>query len=222
MSIQATLHATPTTYDGLAPALIRFEGNIEVSGLTSDCTLQYHFVRSDGGYDRNIRHVHVKKPGGSFPVSTQWKLSPPEYSGWEAVEVLAPERVQSNRAPFTVTTHRLDLAVRTFKVLVNTHESTVKFGAVIANVGDVDVQGPVKIIIGAGIDHWVTVQSNLVIPSLVVIPANSTYDTEYAAEQELWPNREYWVDIILDPDRELQDFKRTNDRLRTKWISPAT
>jgi len=220
MRVNATLKAKPGAYEGLAPALIKFEGTIEVRGLSEDCDLQYHFLRSDGANDRQMRKLRIKKPGGVFPVVTSWQLSPPQYTGWEAIEVIAPERIVSNHAQFSVVCRRPDLAVEGFDVLTNSRESWVKFAAVIANVGNVDVAGPFKIIIGAGIDHWVTVQSTIDVPGSVVIPKNGKYTTQYAAEQQLFPNREYWVDIILDPNRQLNELNRANDRLQRRWMSP--
>ncbi|MGA6829082.1 hypothetical protein ACO9S2_15920 [Nitrospira sp. NS4] len=219
MELKATLQATPTNYEGPVPALITFEGTIEVNGLAADCTLQYRFLRSDGAYDRNKRLIEVKKPGGVFPVSTTWTLAPPQYTGWEAIEVVAPERVVSNRASFSVKCWRPDLTVNTFQVHVNTQDRSVKFAAVLMNVGNVDVSGPFKVIIGAGIGLW-TVQDTVDVPASVVIPPNGRYVTDYGATQELFENNEYWVDIILDPDRKLKDLNRANDRLQARWISP--
>jgi len=221
MTIKASLRAMPRNYVGPAPAVSRFEGSIEVTGLTADGNVKYHFTRSDGGVDQNLHSISVKKPGGVFPVATTWSLSSSQYAGWQAVEVTEPVKVVSNQAPFSVRCWHPDLAVNTFKVELNSPQQWVKFAAVVTNLGDSDVTGPFKVIIGAGIQGWVDVQTTVDIPASVVIPKGGSWVTPYAAEQQLWHNRAYWVDILIDPNRQLKEMNRANDRLKATWVSPA-
>ena len=97
--ITARLTANPTSFSGKCPAVIKFDGEISVS---APCTVQYKFLRSDGAIDTNMKTLTFEGPG-SKPVSTTWTLggvSLPAYAGWEAIEVVSPLNVKSNKAVF--------------------------------------------------------------------------------------------------------------------------
>ena len=99
LRITARLTANPASYSGNCPAVIKFDGVISVSAL---CTVQYKFLRSDGAIDTNMKTLTFEGPG-SKPVSTTWTLggvSLPAYAGWEAIEVISPLNVKSNKAVF--------------------------------------------------------------------------------------------------------------------------
>jgi hypothetical protein len=214
--VKATLNAAPTNFEGLAPALINFQGTIEVIGATAPTTVQYRFMRSDGAL---ARPTALRFPAGDSKqsVTTSWKMAPAAYSGWVAIEVTYPKHILSNQAAFSVKCLRTDLALVNAVYKVNESKHNVAFAAAIRNVGDVDVSGPFKVIIGAGIGLF-TEQSTIQIPAGTVIPKGSQYTTPFAAEQELYYNVEYWVDMILDPDRQLRDINRHNDRYQTKYV----
>lgn len=119
--ITARLRAAPVNYSGKCPATIRFNGEINVQGMTtSPLRVQYRFIRSDGAiapiqtlvFDRN----------GTKPVHNTWTLGGaalPSYSGWQAIKILYPQDVESNRASFTVKCEpeqpkKPDLVIRSF------------------------------------------------------------------------------------------------------------
>jgi hypothetical protein len=98
--IKATLSASPVSYSGTCPALITFRGKITVSRPT---TVQYKFIRSDNA-QAPIQTLKFAK-AGTQEVSTTWQLggtSLPTYIGWQAIEVISPVSVQSNKASFNV------------------------------------------------------------------------------------------------------------------------
>jgi hypothetical protein len=104
-TITARLNANPAAYSGKCPATIKFDGEISVRGLTrGPLTVTYEFIRSDGAKDTHPKTLTFQKDG-SQPVSTSWTLGGdklPTFSGWQAVKVMAPLPVESNRASFTL------------------------------------------------------------------------------------------------------------------------
>ena len=106
--ITASLKAYPSDYAGKCPATITFRGKIENQPIISPAmpvTIQYIFIRSDNATDTNVKTITVP-PGGSVNVSTTWTLGDPaklpSYHGWEAIKILSPEELISNRAAFTM------------------------------------------------------------------------------------------------------------------------
>jgi hypothetical protein len=99
--ITATLTANPASYNGTCPAVITFKGRITVTNLQHPLKLQYKFIRSDGAH-APIETVTFDKPGAK-EVSTTWTLGGaqlPSYTGWEAIKVVYPQDVESNKARF--------------------------------------------------------------------------------------------------------------------------
>ena len=95
-NITASLKAYPASYSGKCPAKITFKGIITV---TKPGKVQYKFIRSDGALAL-IDTLIFKKPG-TKPVSTTWTIGK-NYSGWEAIKVLYPQEVESNKANFKI------------------------------------------------------------------------------------------------------------------------
>lgn len=96
----ATLSASPASYSGKCPATITFNGSISV---TKPGKVQFKFIRSDNAH-APVQTLEFTQPG-SKPVSTTWTLgSPalPEYEGWQAIQIVYPQPVTSNRAAFKV------------------------------------------------------------------------------------------------------------------------
>lgn len=102
--ISATVKAMPENYSGKCPATIKFVGRVTVKNVTRPIKIQYKFTRSDGAlapvetltFDRD----------GSREVSETWTLGGPglpSYSGWEAIRIVYPQELDSNRADFSVT-----------------------------------------------------------------------------------------------------------------------
>ena len=94
--VTATLTAYPDSYTGNCPTTINFRGVITAS---ERCTLQYKFIRTDGA-NAPVQTLIFQKAEGK-PVSTTWTLGA-NYTGWEAIKVIYPVSVESNKANFTV------------------------------------------------------------------------------------------------------------------------
>jgi len=114
-NITASLKAYPASYSGKCPAKITFKGIITV---TKPGKVQYKFIRSDGALAL-IDTLIFKKPG-TKPVSTTWTIGK-NYSGWEAIKVLYPQEVESNKAQFKIlckaVTAKPDLIVSDIKLI---------------------------------------------------------------------------------------------------------
>jgi len=120
-TITATLKATPETYSGKCPAVIKFEGEIVVKNITKPpFKVQYKFLRSDGAF-APVQTLNFEKDGLK-KVNTTWTLggsSLPTYSGWEAIKVVYPQDVESNKANFKIeckaeAQKKPDLVIRSF------------------------------------------------------------------------------------------------------------
>jgi len=98
--VTATLGVSPASYSGNCPALITFKGHITVSQPT---TVQYKFIRSDNA-QAPVQTLNFPK-AGTQEVTTTWQLGGPglpTYSGWEAIQVISPVSVESNKANFRI------------------------------------------------------------------------------------------------------------------------
>ena len=98
--VTATLGVSPASYSGNCPALITFKGHITVSQPT---TVQYKFIRSDNA-QAPVQTLNFPK-AGTQEVTTTWQLGGPglpTYSGWEAIQVIAPVSAESNKAAFRI------------------------------------------------------------------------------------------------------------------------
>jgi hypothetical protein len=99
--ITARLTASPLSHTDKCPAVIKFTGMISVTAPT---TVQYKFIRSDGA-SAPVQTLVFDKPGKK-PVTTTWTLGGPElptYEGWEAIKIISPRQVASNKASFSIT-----------------------------------------------------------------------------------------------------------------------
>jgi len=118
--ITASLRAAPVNYSGNCPATIRLNGEITVQGITSPLRVQYKFIRSDGALAPIETLVFERN--GSKPVHNTWTLGGaalPSYSGWQAIKILYPQELESNRASFSVRCEagqpsKPDLVIRSF------------------------------------------------------------------------------------------------------------
>jgi len=94
-----SLKASPAVYRGDCPGVIKFNGTI-----TSDRAgiVRYIFTRSDGATDTNLNTLRFLRRG-TMKVQTTWTLGGSTlcyYTGWEAIKVLSPNAVESNKAKF--------------------------------------------------------------------------------------------------------------------------
>lgn len=92
--------AVPVHHQGPCPATITFTGTIRVN---HPGTVWYRWIRSDRarGPRLSIKFTHA----GEQTVTTTWRLGGPgltQYRGWEAIRILAPNRMESNHAMFDI------------------------------------------------------------------------------------------------------------------------
>jgi hypothetical protein len=106
--LTATLEASPKSFSGSCPARITFRGKITLAVsqpgvIVWRVEVKYRFKRSDGAIDTNIKTVTFGKPG-SEDVTETWTLGGPAgfpfYCNWESIEIISPQKVESNQAPF--------------------------------------------------------------------------------------------------------------------------
>ena len=95
--VTATLTASPAAYSGNCPTTINFRGMITASEAGR---VQYKFIRSDGA-NAPVQTLSFTAPG-TKPVNTTWMLGR-SYTGWEAVKIVYPQEVESNKANFKIT-----------------------------------------------------------------------------------------------------------------------
>src|SRR5262245_54820177 len=95
----AGLEAAPSSYNGPCPGVIKFNGKIQASGKG---VVKYRFVRSDGATGP-IEYLNFESAGVKYVITT-WTLgdasSRPSCQGWEAIKILSPNEMESNRADF--------------------------------------------------------------------------------------------------------------------------
>lgn len=144
--ITATLKAAPESYSGKCPATIRFDGVITVQNNTRPpLNVQYRFIRSDGALSPISTVTFTGN--GSKNVSTTWTLggpSLPTYSGWQAIKILYPREVESNRANFSVACQaeppkKPDLVIKQFGLKewgkCEPNNMIFSFSVTVANIG---------------------------------------------------------------------------------------
>ena len=95
----AGLEATPVSYVGACPGVIKFNGKIQANGRG---LVKYRYERSDGATGP-VEYLEFEAAGVK-PVSTSWTLgdasSLPHFEGWEIIKILSPNTLESNRANF--------------------------------------------------------------------------------------------------------------------------
>ena len=143
--ISAELKAIPETYSGRCPVTIKFQGKITVTNITRPpLKVQYKFIRSDGAF-APIRTINFIRDG-SRAVNTTWTLGGPglpTYEGWQAIKVVYPQDVESNKANF-----KIECKAEAAKEPVR--EDCVSFNPATAEVKEIG--GRWKIVDGS---HWV-------------------------------------------------------------------
>jgi hypothetical protein len=103
--VHAALAADPERHPGPLPAAVRFRGTISAG---QPCDVTYVFVRSNN--ERSpVQTLRFPRPGRR-EVADAWTLNQ-DYVGWEAIQVLSPVRVDSERAPFEVKAQQPPVAV---------------------------------------------------------------------------------------------------------------
>lgn len=96
----AALTANPTNYVGKCPTVITFKGTISARKAGR---VQYKFIRSDNAF-APVQTLEFASPG-TKPVSTTWTLGGPGFpvqDRWQAIQIVYPTNLQSNKAHFLV------------------------------------------------------------------------------------------------------------------------
>ena len=92
------LAAAPPNFNGECPATITFNGTI---GLNHPGTVRYRFIRSDRA--RGPFFTLKFEEAGQQHVTATWRLGGARlkhYAGWEAIQIVYPRGIISNRAHF--------------------------------------------------------------------------------------------------------------------------
>jgi hypothetical protein len=110
--ISAQLSADPEAYSGACPADIKFKGTItsEKPGK-----VQFTFIRSDGVL-QSVETLDFSAPG-TKEVNAVWTAGvhkSQRYEGWEAIKIVYPEALESNKSAFKLVCDQTtpDLTVR--------------------------------------------------------------------------------------------------------------
>ena len=94
----ATATVTPKSFAGKCPKKFVFKGIITAKKAGR---VQYKWIRSDNA-NAPVKTLNFTAPG-SKAISTTWTLGGaalPTYNGWEAIQIIYPHKVTSNRAAF--------------------------------------------------------------------------------------------------------------------------
>jgi hypothetical protein len=97
--VKVTASVTPTSWTGKCPKRFEFVGKITVN---KPGVVKYKWIRSDGAI-APVKTLRFRRPG-TLAVTTYWQLSSPG-TKWEAIEILAPDKMTSNKAVFTLRCH---------------------------------------------------------------------------------------------------------------------
>jgi hypothetical protein len=98
--VETFVRADPFDYVGACPVIITFSGRISVAG--GGGIVSYKWIRNDGA-SAPVETLTFAGPG-SQDISTTWYLGDAgmTYSGWQAIEILDPEALTSERAEFKI------------------------------------------------------------------------------------------------------------------------
>lgn len=93
----ASLSVTPASHAGACPHKFTFNGVVRSRRAGR---VQIKFIRSDGA-NAPVQTLNFARPGAKR-VSTTWTLGGPgmRYDGWQAIQIIYPQQVTSNRAHF--------------------------------------------------------------------------------------------------------------------------
>jgi hypothetical protein len=76
-----------------------FSAAITVNG---PCTVKYRWERSDAATDSYAPRTLTFTAAGTQIVTQTWSLWMPDFEGWQAIAVTAPNSIISNKAPFKI------------------------------------------------------------------------------------------------------------------------
>jgi hypothetical protein len=90
-----TLTADPRATAAPCPVTLNFSGTITANGAG---VVKYTFVRNDGA-TTPVSTLEFDA-AGTKPLGTTWTLDLPAYEGWQAVKILSPNEMFSEKATF--------------------------------------------------------------------------------------------------------------------------
>ena len=95
---RVALAADPRPEAAPCPVTLNFSGTITANGAG---VVKYTFMRNDGA----TAPVYTMEfdAAGTKPLGTTWTLDLPAYEGWQAVKILSPNEMFSEKAPFRLT-----------------------------------------------------------------------------------------------------------------------
>ncbi|MEA1866820.1 MAG: hypothetical protein U9N19_01765 [Thermodesulfobacteriota bacterium] len=93
---EVSIKADPVIYTGKCPKTVRFTGNITANGKG---VIKYRFIRNDG-FEHKIQTLTFDTEG-SQPATNTWRLYG-NYKGWQAIHILSPRDMRSDKADFEV------------------------------------------------------------------------------------------------------------------------
>lgn len=98
----------------------------------------------------------------------------------------------------------------------------VCFRGLVKNVGGVDAQGPIDIIIGSTpVNFGPKISVQTPVKWNGTIGKNGQIiETEAVACQPMVANGEYWVDVIVDPENKIREVTKDNNRFQNRNYRP--
>jgi hypothetical protein len=97
----AVVYASPGYAAGCNNSVKHFEFTAVIT-TNGPCVVQYGWERNDGARDSYAPHSITFTAAGTQTVSTTWDISRSDYEGWQAINISAPNRLISNKAPFKI------------------------------------------------------------------------------------------------------------------------
>lgn len=94
--VRVTAGVSPTSFQGQCPKKFEFKAKITVD---SPGLVKYKWIRSDNA-NAPEKTIGFRKPGTQV-VTTTWTIGR-TYNGWQAVQILSPNPVTSNKAAFSL------------------------------------------------------------------------------------------------------------------------
>jgi hypothetical protein len=92
--VKVTASVSPTSWSGKCPKRFEFKGKITVD---KPGVVKYKWIRSDNA-NAPVKTLRFRRPGSQV-VTSYWQLSAPG-EHWKAIQILAPNPMQSNKAVF--------------------------------------------------------------------------------------------------------------------------
>ena len=99
--LRAEVFASPGYMAGCNNNIKHFEFTALIT-TNGPCTVQYRWERSDGATDSYAPRTLAFAAAGTQTVVQTWDLSPTEYEGWQAITVIVPNNILSNKAAFKI------------------------------------------------------------------------------------------------------------------------